>query len=271
MHSGPFTRLLGAMVVVSLVSLAAPLPGRVLGAQGGAQLHPGEYSPSDIAKGQDLYRAQCAGCHGPNGDLVGTVNLRRGTFRNAQSDEDLIRLVQTGIPASGMPAFQLRPEEITAIVAFIRSGLDVSSRAVKLGDPARGRKVFEGKGACANCHRVNGVGKRSAPDLSEIGIMRPPTSLQGSLLDPSGQMMPINRPVRAVTRDGKVITGRRLNEDTYTIQLLDDKEQLVSLDKTTLREYQILTTSPMPSYRDKLTADEVADVVAYLASLKGKG
>ncbi len=54
-------------------------------------------------------------------------------------------------------------------------------------------------------------------------------------------MMPINRPVRAVTRDGTVINGRRLNEDTYTVQLLDDQEKLVSLVKADLREYTILT------------------------------
>jgi mono/diheme cytochrome c family protein len=82
-------------------------------------------------------------------------------------------------------------------------------------------------------------------------------------------LTPINRPVRAVTRDGKVITGRRLNEDTYSVQMLDDKEQLVSLTKSDLREYEVLKTSKMPSYRDKLTIEEIADLVAYLASLKG--
>jgi len=83
-------------------------------------------------------------------------------------------------------------------------------------------------------------------------------------------MMPINRPVRAVTRDGKIINGRRLNEDTYTVQLLDDQEKLVSLTKADLREYAILTASPMPSYKDRLTESELADVVAYLLSLKGR-
>ena len=83
-------------------------------------------------------------------------------------------------------------------------------------------------------------------------------------------MMPINRPVRAVTRDGTVINGRRLNEDTYTVQLIDDRERLLSLNKADLREYTILTTSPMPSYKDTLSADELADLLAYLLSLKGR-
>ncbi len=90
------------------------------------------------------------------------------------------------------------------------------------------------------------------------------------MTEPTSQMMPINRPVRAVTRDGKIINGRRLNEDTYTVQLLDDQEKLVSLTKADLREYSILTVSPMPSYKDRLTESELADVVAYLLSLKGR-
>jgi hypothetical protein len=82
-------------------------------------------------------------------------------------------------------------------------------------------------------------------------------------------MQPINRPVSAVMRNGKVINGRRLNEDTYTVQLVDDEGQMFSLDKADLREYTILKTSPKPSYKGKLSAQEIADLVAYLVSLKG--
>jgi hypothetical protein len=82
-------------------------------------------------------------------------------------------------------------------------------------------------------------------------------------------MLPINRPVRAVTRDGKTIRGRRLNEDTFTVQLIDEQERLVSLVKAELREYELATASPMPSVAKTLTADEQADLVAYLLSLKG--
>ncbi len=93
--------------------------------------------------------------------------------------------------------------------------------------------------------------------------------LQQSIVEPTGFMLPINRPIRAVTKDGKTINGRRLNEDTYTVQLIDDGGRLLSLTKADLKDYQVLTTSPMPSFRDKLTPDEIADVVAYLLSLKG--
>ena len=142
--------------------------------------------------------------------------------------------------------------------------------SVRSGDADRGRVLFEGKGGCTRCHRVGAQGARVAPDLSDIGAIRSAGSLQRSLIDPNSQMMPINRPVRAVTRDGKVINGRRLNEDTYTVQLIDDQERLVSLAKADLRDYTILKTSLMPSYKDTLGADDLADLVAYLLSLKGR-
>jgi putative heme-binding domain-containing protein len=236
----------------------------------GQAQHPGEYAPADIAYGSRLYDAQCTTCHGANGDGVGGVDLRSGRFRNAVTDQDLTRVITTGVPGTGMQAFKLDPSEITGIVAYLRNMNSFDRGSVKAGDTARGRAIFDGKGDCANCHRVGAQGSRVAPDLSDVGATRSAGSLLRSLTDPSSQMMPINRPVRAVTRDGKVITGRRLNEDTYTVQLLDDQERLVSLIKSDLREYTILTVSPMPPYRDRLTQDEIADVVAYLLSLKGR-
>jgi cytochrome c1 len=89
-------------------------------------------------------------------------------------------------------------------------------------------------------------------------------------MNPTSRMMPINRPVRIVTKEGKTINGRRLNEDTFTVQIIDDQERMLSLAKSDFREYTILKTSPMPSYTDKLSAQEMADVVAYLVTLKGK-
>jgi len=53
------------------------------------------------------------------------------------------------------------------------------------------------------------------------------------------------------------------------VQLVDEQERLVSLNKAELREYSVLKTTPMPSYKDKLNAQELADVEAYLLSLKG--
>jgi putative heme-binding domain-containing protein len=198
------------------------------------------------------------------------VDLRRGRFRHAVTDEDLARVIRTGLPDAGMPAFTFQATEMDGLVAFIRAGFDLTGTAVKVGDAARGQALYEGKGGCGSCHRVNGKGPRSAPDLSDIGAIRSPAALQRSLREPSSAMLPINRPVRIVTKDGRTIRGRRLNEDTYSVQLIDDQERLVSLMKADLREYEVGTSSPMPSFAKTFNGDELADMVAYLLTLKGQ-
>jgi putative heme-binding domain-containing protein len=118
---------------------------------------------------------------------------------------------------------------------------------------------------------VNGVGARTAPDLSEIGRLRHSTDLERAIVDPDFMIVPSNRFVRLVTRDGTAITGRLLNQDVFTVQLLDSKEQLRSLARADLREFTFIEKSPMPSFRDKLNSQELTDLVSYLVSLQGGG
>ena len=183
---------------------------------------------------------------------------------------ELARFIRAGSQAAGMPPFALDNSEMAGIIAYLRNMNTFDTATVKAGDVARGRAIFEGKGSCVSCHRVGRIGSRVAPNLSDIGAQRSPGSLQRSLLDPTSQMMPINRPVRLVKKDGAVINGRRLNEDTYSIQVVDDKERLHSILKADLREFTISKTSPMPSYKGTLSSDEVADLIGYLLSLKGQ-
>jgi cytochrome c oxidase cbb3-type subunit III len=258
----PTLRRVAALALILIAPLAAP--------RAAPQEHIGQYAQADIIRGAQLYTAQCSVCHGLTGNGVGTVDLRRGTFRTAVSDNDLKRVIQSGVPASGMPPFKLDEPELTALLAFIRAGMDVNApaAAIAVGDAANGQRIFAGKGDCLSCHRVDGRGGRSGPDLSDIASARTPASLHGSLLDPTSVMQPLNRPVRLVTRDGQTIIGRRLNEDTYTVQIATDDGRLASFDKAGLRELQVQTTSPMPSYRDRLTAAELADLFAYLLTLR---
>jgi quinoprotein glucose dehydrogenase len=146
---------------------------------------------------------------------------------------------------------------------------DFNSPAVMAGNAVRGRGLFDAKATCRTCHRVEGNGSRVAPDLSDIGANRGADFLWRKLHDPSTTMIPLNRPVHIVLKSGRVIDGRRLNEDTYSVQLIDNQERLLSVMKSDVKEYNILRTSPMPSFKDKLTPQELADVVSYLVSLKG--
>lgn len=256
-----------ACLIMGLLMVPYLATGRSVAAQA-QQLHPGEYSPADIQYGSRLFAAQCSNCHGPNGDALPAANLR-GQLRRARSDAELSRLITNGIAGAGMPSHKFSPPDMTALVAYVRNMASFDSRSVPLGDAERGKTLFAGKGACTNCHRVAGTGRRLAPDLTAIGAARSPGAIERSLLDPNAAMLPFNRSIRAVTKDGKVITGRRLNEDTYTVQILDDQDRLLSLDKADLREFSVVKTSPMASYKDKLTEQERADLLAYLVNLKG--
>jgi len=234
------------------------------------QLHDAQYPDVDIAYGASLYAARCVTCHGVQGDAIGGVNLRSGKFRNAVTDTELGRFIRAGSPAAGMPPFALDNAEMAGITAYLRNMNSLDTANVKGGDASRGRAIFEGKGGCVSCHRVGRVGSRVAPNLSDIGSQRSPGSIQRSLVDPSSQMMPINRPVRLVKKDGTVVNGRRLNEDTYSIQVIDDKERLHSILKADIKEFTISKTSLMPSYKDTLNSTEIADLLGYLLSLKGQ-
>ncbi len=232
------------------------------------------YTPADIENGGRLYQTTCGGCHGPAGDEVPGVTLGRGVFRRGTSDTDLIAIIKSGIPGTAMPPHTFTDQEAGQVVAYLRNMSVVRTgfgTAVMrgIGDPARGKALFEGKGKCTTCHRVYGRGPRLAPDLTEVGLTRPLPELFDAVLEPSATMRPGNRPFRAVTTDGRTITGRLFNQDSFSIQLLDSNERLVSLQKRNLKEQAFVNTSPMPSYRGTFTMQEIDDLVGYLASLKG--
>ena len=229
----------------------------------------GQYDAAVIEAGRRLYGQQCRACHGNTGDGVPAVDLKVGRFSSADNDEAIAKVITSGVPGKGMPGFTFDAREVTSLVAFIRAGFDEASLSIKLGNPQRGRTLFEGKGECAGCHRVNGKGPRLAPDLSDIGAIRTASSLQRSLLQPTESLLPINRPVRVVMKDGRTLKGRRLNEDTYTVQIIDAQERLLSLDKADIKQLAVETTAAMPSYQGRLTPDELADLLGYLASLRG--
>lgn len=227
------------------------------------------YLPGEIEGGGRLYQANCTGCHGPEGDGVAAVNFSKGQFRRASSDDDLARIVVSGIPGTPMPPGNYSGSQASTIVAYLRSMASSGATAVG-GDAARGRMLFEGKGQCLTCHAVGGNGARTGPGLTDIGASRRLVDLERALLDPDAEIRPENRTVRATTSDGVAITGRLLNQDTFTVQFVDSNERLQSIDKSSLRQFEILKTSAMPTYRGKLSPQEVADVVSYLVSLKGR-
>ena len=223
----------------------------------------------DIEDGSRAFRNSCQNCHGPDGNEIPGVDLGRGQFKTASSDADLVRIIRNGVPGTAMPPVNMPEEQAVRIVAYLRSVAKTRRSDSAAGDIVRGKALFEGKGQCATCHRVDGVGGRLGPELSRIGQLRRSVELEQSLLEPQAEVLPTNRFYRVVTRDGATVTGLLLNHDTFTVQLLDSSEQLRSFVKSDLRE-QGFAASPMPSAKSTLAPQDVTDVVAYLVSLKGK-
>jgi putative heme-binding domain-containing protein len=243
-----------ALLIVAAFLPAAQAPG----AGGGPQ-----------PNGEQLYLENCAECHGPEGDAVADVDLGHGRFRRATTDPELVGIVLRGIPNTAMPPNNFSEAQAAAIVRYLRE--KASRAALSAGNTQNGRAIFAGKGNCVTCHRVDGVGSRAGPDLSDIGRLRHSTDLERAIVDPDFMILPNNRFIRLITRDGATITGRLLNQDIFTVQLLDSKEQLRSIARSDLRELTFIDKSSMPSYRDTLSRQELTDLVSFLVSLQGGG
>jgi cytochrome c oxidase cbb3-type subunit III len=224
------------------------------------------YSAADIETGkQNFFMQGCPTCHGADGDAMPNANLRSGHFNHGTSDDDLFQIISKGIPGTPMPPYPSQnPNGPRAIVAYLRSLSNLGASPASSGDAVRGRALFEGKGGCTACHRIGTQGSRTGPNLSSIGIQRTSSDIERSIVDPNAEILVQNRYVEVTTNAGVTITGRRLGEDTFTLQLIDTKENLLSLMKSDLRQIRLLTTSAMPSYKDKLSSAELADLVKYL-------
>ena len=178
----------------------------------------------DPEQGRKLWSANCAVCHGPEGKGGRGPDLTSGKFRHGGTDDDLYRAMRNGIPGTEMPGFPLTGVESMQLLALC-AGAGKSGHAASSGRRCRTRaRAVCGSGQCANCHRVGGTGSRIGPELSDVGARLPPSDLLASLLRPDERVLPAHWYVRAVTRDGRTITGRRLNEDTYSVQLIDARD-----------------------------------------------
>ena len=233
-------------------------------------------------RGESVFRLHWAPCHGSQGEGGRGPILAVPKLPRAPDDQALSNVIVLGIPGTQMPGTRMTADETRQLVAYVR-GLGRSQAAQIQGNRANGERLFWSKGNCGQCHTVGPRGGRLGPDLTEIGMRRGSEHLRESLLDPEAQVpeafavylrvifMPDNfLQVRVVTIDGRQVTGVRVNEDTFSIQIRDFSDRLCSFRKEELRElHEDWGKSPMPSYRGILSDSELQDVVGYLISLKG--
>ena len=250
-------------------ALAAPLLATSVAIAGQTVTENPLTSVADQAAGEKMFRSHCATCHGRSGRGNSGPDLTGGVFRHATSDATMFGVIRNGVPGTDMPGIYQGERAIWQLVTFVRS-LSTSGSAVEVaGNPEAGRRIFHEQEDCAQCHAVNARGGRGAPDLSEIGWRRASSHLRASVIDPNAEVPPRWWGVRLVDRNGVLVTGWRLNEDMYSVRLLDPDGNLRAFQKDGLREFERLETSPMASYADMLNDQELDDLVAYLYSLRG--
>lgn len=158
---------------------------------------------------------------------------------------------------------------VAVAVAVIGLGQSRPSNSDSIpGNPAAGKLIFEGPGNCLSCHRAGASGSVAGPNLSNIGAQLPPGPLRQWLLYPPQKVEPRSRLYEIVLRDGKTVRGKLLNQDPFSLQLLDSGGELVAFPRSQVQEAHFVDPPPMPSYQGKLTSTRIDDLVAYLTSLR---
>jgi putative heme-binding domain-containing protein len=230
----------------------------------------------DLAQGKRLFEGNCARCHGVNGAGGIGPTLTRARLRHAADEKALIEVIRDGIPGTEMPwTWWLDDRELKQVAVYVRS-LGRTEAASLPGDPLKGKALFE-KGDCAKCHTVRGQGGTLGPALTDIGTRRGPSYLRQALHDP-GSTQPLDSGgfvqflvVQAVTHEGRIVRGLRINEDTFTIQIRDADNRIHSFQKRDLVEVKReLGGSLMPNFGATILPSDLDDLIAYLASLRGE-
>jgi cytochrome c oxidase cbb3-type subunit 3 len=224
---------------------------------------------ADLANGEKLFQVHCALCHGPKGEGSRGPALAKPRLNRAPDDTALLKILDEGIRGTEMPgADALSDREKRQTAAYVRTLGKIPPKAVP-GDAARGAQIFSVKGACATCHAIRGEGGVAGPDLSVIGDSRSAVYLRESLVNPGAAVPEGYLLVTVTPKTGSAITGVRLNEDSFSIQLRDNNGRAYSYWKKDLAQIdEQRGKSPMPSYQGQLTDAELTDLVAYLASLR---
>jgi PQQ-dependent dehydrogenase (methanol/ethanol family) len=216
----------------------------------------------DIAAGQKLFQKSCTSCHGENAKGGHGSDLTTGQWRWGGSDEAILKNILSGIPGTQMPAFPMAASDGEAIVAYLHS-LHINAPEEKLrGDPAAGRSLFFGSAKCSQCHMFSGRGGRLGPDLSSIGGERKASELRDAIVDPDKSLRPGYETVEARLPSGQLLRGVKKNEDTFSIQIMDQQEKLHMLLKQDLRDIKTPHKSLMPA--TDLTGAGLDNVIAFL-------
>jgi putative heme-binding domain-containing protein len=224
-------------------------------------------------KGKAEFQRVCSSCHSVSmatgqrmdqAQWTGVVNdmVSRGAQGTQQDLDNIIAYLTANYgkdkPMTAVPSQAPVPAAMPAAAPLSEAEIAKATGLIKAN-------------GCLSCHRVDNMGSYVGPNLSDIGASGSTDDIKAALVSPAKDVRPENRAVRVVTKHGQTVTGRILNQDGFSVQMIDSSSQLRSFQKASLREFTIVTANPMPSYADKMSAQDITDLVHYLSSLKGSG
>jgi cytochrome c oxidase cbb3-type subunit 3 len=271
--------LLTGFVCAAVLFFLAAIPGR------GQDENPLAKDPNAAKLGEFEFRANCAFCHGLGARGGGRgPDLTRAQKKHGNSDADLFRTINEGVPGTAMPqngatqqGVGMTEEEIWQVISYIRS-VQVKTPAQPAGNAARGKELFAGSAACATCHMIQGKGGRLGPDLTATGSARSMEYIVDSVRNPSRRLAQgISEAMKEFSQEYETVTvvdaggqkfqGVVLNEDSFTLQMLDTREQLHLFEKDKVHSVEKSRESLMPKYDEKMLPEkDLQDIVAYLLS-----
>ena len=233
-----------------------------------------------VAEGETLYTRHCTTCHGAGGSggTSGPAIVSGDRLDIGVSDAQTFNIIKNGVAGTPMSPQPMPESDIWKVVTYLHALRGAAIENPVQGDVAHGEQVFWGKGQCGSCHMMRGKGGLTAPDLSNIAGTRKASSISDALTKQQHRVygsggahlqalpaMDSYLPVYVTTADGTIIEGVLLNEDSYSLQMIGNDNQLHLFDRAALRRVVVEPRSLMPTDYDKrLTPDEFKDLLAFL-------
>ena len=222
------------------------------------------------AAGGSVFQQNCAFCHGRDagGGETGP-DLTRSKLVSADVGGDKIGdVVLHGRPDKGMPAFQLSPEQITQLAAFIhaqqtkaqsqsgkRKGVDVAD--LQTGNVEAGKAYFNGAGGCANCHSPTG-------DLAGIASRYEGLQLEERMLYPKD----VKNKVTVTLASGETVAGTLEYLDEFTVGLRDAAGTYRSWPVSTVKVKVDAPVEAHVALFPKYTDADIHNLMAYIQTLR---
>ena len=239
---------------------------------------------ASIQAGEKLFKKKksCFACHqiDEEGGRVGPDLTRSGINYSPEWLYAWMRSPQGYKSETRMPNMGVNPEEANVLAAYLNSlhgenpspDEDLLPFLKAKGNPENGKNLFfdpEGKVYCSKCHRVNAEGGDLGPDLSQVGTSRSAEFLLQSILDPKAVITSGYSTVLILTKDRKFITGIKRLEDDSGLKIVDKEGKELFIPKSEIKKFKTQKISMMPgNFAELLEVQEVADILAYLTSLK---